>query len=339
MSSVTVYVGLDYHQNGVQLCVMDAKGRALVNEKVRNDARIISAKVLKAGEPAGVALEACCGAADLADELHQLNGWAISLAHTAFTSRMRQNPDKTDFADAKLLADLLRVGYLPKVWLAPAEIRQLRRLVRYRQQKVDQRRCVKLRIRAVLRENRIRCPLSVTAWTKKWLRWLENDAELSEDDRWLMQRHIDDLNRYTEQIIEVESLLRERAEGDAVVRKLMTFRGVGLITAVTMRAEIGRFDRFNSGKQLSHFCGLTPRNASSGDRQADAGMIKTGNPQLRSVLIQLGHRLARQLDGRWADLTYRLLSKGKPKNTVIVAVANRFVRWLYHQMQPEQLAA
>ena len=118
----------------------------------------------------------------------------------------------------------------------------------------------------------------------------------------------------------------------------MTFHGIGLITAVTMRAEIGRFDRFQSGKQLARFCGLSPRNASSSQRQADAGLIKAGNPQLRTVLIQLGQRLAQRTKGRWASLVYRMLNKGKPKNVVVAAVANRYMRWLYHQMQPEQLA-
>ena len=56
--------------------------------------------------------------------------------------RLKQSPDKTDFSDAQLLADLERVGYLPRVWHAPERIRELRRLVRYRQQLVAQRRNV-----------------------------------------------------------------------------------------------------------------------------------------------------------------------------------------------------
>ncbi len=68
---------------------------------------------------------------------------------------MKRSPDKSDFADAHLLADLCRVGYLPRVWLPPKVIRDLRRLTRFRQQLVDQRRDIKLRIRALLREERI----------------------------------------------------------------------------------------------------------------------------------------------------------------------------------------
>ncbi len=69
-----------------------------------------------------------------------------------------------------MLADLVRVGYLPRVWLAPEDVRQLRTLVRYRQQLVDQRRAVKLRVTALLREARIDGP-----GLRRWVplpRWL-----------------------------------------------------------------------------------------------------------------------------------------------------------------------
>ena len=124
MSIVPVYVGLDYHDEVVQVCIMNAEGRCLFNNGMANDSRLIAAKVRQYGQPEALAVEACCGAADLAEELHRTVGWSVSLAHPGFVARMKQNPDKTDFGDARLLADLLRVGYLPKVWLAPEEIRQ-----------------------------------------------------------------------------------------------------------------------------------------------------------------------------------------------------------------------
>ncbi len=339
MSIVTVYVGLDYHDEVVQVCIMNAEGRCLFNNGMPNDSLLIAAKVRQYGQPEALAVEACCGAADLAEELHRTVGWSVSLAHPGFVARMKQNPDKTDFGDAQLLADLLRVGYLPKVWLAPEEIRQLRRLVRHRQQLVDQRRNVKLRMRALLRENRLKYPGEATPWTKAWLQWVKETEGLHDDDRYIMDEHIEDIIHLTKRIRTVESRLRGHAENDAMIAKLMSFHSVGLITAVTIRAEIGRFDRFQNGKQLARYCGLSPRNASSGKRQADAGLIRAGNPQLRAVLIQLGQRLVWQVDSHWGELAGRLSRSGKPRNVVVAAVANRFMRWLYHQMQPEELAA
>jgi transposase len=131
----------------------------------------------------------------------------------------------------------------------------------------------------------------------------------------------------------VERRIRQAIQDDPIVARLLALPGVGLVTAATLRAEVGRFDRFDTGKQLARFCGVTPRNASSGARQADAGLIRAGNPELRIVLIELAHRLIRGLDPHWSKLAHGMLNRGKPKNVVIAAVANRWVRWLHHELR------
>jgi transposase len=336
------FVGLDYHQSGVQVCVMDAEGNVVVNRKCANEWSTIATTVATvAGERIVVraAIEACCGAANLAKELADRAGWSVSLAHAGFVARMKQNPDKTDFSDAQLLADLLRVGYLPKVWLAPDEICELRRLVRYRQQLASERRNLKLRIRAILRDERVQAAEGIgNPWTLSWLRWLEEQQLLGTHTSWVLQQHLTRLRELNLRVREVEKRLEETTADDALVARLQTHKGIGLITAVTMRAEIGNFERFASGKQLARFCGLSPRNASSGTRQADAGLIKAGNPALRAVLIEAAHRLVRH-EKRWVVFAARLRSSGKPASVVIAAVANRWMRWLYHRLQPQALAA
>jgi transposase len=331
-----LFVGVDYHQDFVQVCVLDEEGHVLRNGRVENDWRKIKA-ALPANATVHAAVEACCGAADLADELVERAGWSVSLAHPGFVARMKQNPDKTDYSDARLLADLMRVGYLPKVWLAPAELRELRRLVRYRQQKANERRNVKLRIRSLLRDHRIQ-NLDGSPWTRKWLQSLAALDQLGPDSAWILQQHLEHLDRLNREIRHIEQRLEARVANDAVVRKLREQKGIGLITAATMRAEIGRFDRFRSGKQLARFCGLTPRNCSSGNKQADAGLIQAGNPQLRAVIVEAVHRIMHH-DPRWMKLAHQLKRRGKHTCVVVAAVANRYVRWLYYQMLPEALAA
>lgn len=105
------------------------------------------------------------------------------------------------------------------------------------------------------------------------------------------------------------------------------------MTAVVFRAMIGRFDRFRNGKPLAKSCGVTPCNASSGKREADAGLIRTGNRALRAVVIQAAQCLPRHSE-KWRTLKHRLV-KTKPANVATAAVANRWMRWLFHQMQPE----
>ena len=333
-----VFAGLDYHKDGVQVCVMDRTGKVLLNRRYANSWNEIAAAVSRYGGRVQAAIEACTGAANLARQLAEQAGWNISLGHPGFVARMKQNPDKSDFSDARMLADLVRVGYLPKVWLAPDQIVELRRLVRFRQQLVQARTRVKLRIRALLRDERLLLSTEAgNAWTKGWLTLLRDYPRLRETSRWIMNQNLDELTNLVGRIREVEQRIEREVADDALVLKLREQSGIGLITAATMRAEIAQFERFHTGKQLAKFCGLSPRNASSGEKQADAGVIKAGNKGLRTVLIEAGHRLLR-LDDRWRALGAKLSAKGKPKSVVIAAVTNRWIRWLFHQMQPEQLA-
>jgi transposase len=337
----TVFVGLDYHSESVQVCVLAQNGKMLVNRSCRNDWRAVTSCVReKLGSQVQVqaAIEACCGAADLADELIAKAQWSIDLAHPGYVARIKQSPDKTDYSDARLLADLERVGYLPRVWLAPEEVRELRRLVRYRQRLTQERRDLKLQIGAALREARQKPPAELNPWTKAWLAWLENRAVLSPNARFIIHRRLIRLAALVKEIRAVEGLLAKQTAKDPLVQKLLTLKGIGLVTAVTIRAEIGRFDRFRTGKQLTRFCGLSPRNASSGQRQADAGLIRAGNPQLRAVLVEAAHRLMRY-DEKWTRFAARLSGRGKPVSLISAAIANRWMRWLFHQMQPQQLAA
>jgi transposase len=332
MASIPVFVGLDYHQDSVQVCVLSAEGKRLFNRSVSNDAGLIAEIANRYGRPQRLAIEACCGAADLAETLVLEWNLPVELAHPGYVARLKRSPDKTDLGDAQLLADLTRVHYLPTVWLAPEATRQLRRLVRHRAQLVQRRRDVKLRIRGLLRENRI-VHREARAWTKGWLAWLKHEAPLPDADRWIMDEHLDELTQLTVRIAACEARINQATADDPLMQRLLQLPEVGLVTAATLRAEIGRFDRFQTGKQLARFAGVTPCNASSGARQADAGLIRAGNPALRTVLIELAHRLIHRSKGRWFEFSGQMLRRGKPKNVVVAAVANRWMRWVYHELQ------
>lgn len=328
MKKIAVNVGLDYADSVVQVCVMDSEGKLLRNAKSENRWQAIAARV-KGDERVEVAvIEACTGAADLADEMIGQAGWPVVMALPGVVKRMKCNPDKTDWADARLLADLGRVKYVPRVWLPPLAVRDLRLVVRYRQQLVDERRAVKLRVGAVLRQQRVVLP--GTRWSKGWIRGLGQVKDLSPQGRWVVDQHVRKLVEGAAEIARVEEHLARLGEEDWMVRWLMTFKGIGMLTACVIRAEVGSFVRFSTGKQLARYCALTPRNTSSGARQADAGVIKAGNSLLRRTLIEAAHRLAR-FDPRWREVSTRLRAAGKPGSVAAVAVANRWVRGLHHE--------
>lgn len=335
MSSVQLFVGLDYHQDGVQVCVLDEQARVRLNRPIANDWRKIREAVAPlGGDVRRVALEACCGAADLAQELAEHAGWDVSLGHPAYVKKLKGSPDKTDYSDARLLADLVRVSYLPQAWLPPRHVRQLRQLVNYRARLVDQRRASKLQVGAVLRERRVKFPkeLAGSRWSKAWVAFARSAGQLDEQARWVVEQTLEEVAHLDRRVAAADARLREATRGDAVVDKLMDQEGVGEVTAWVLRAYVGDFGRFKSGKHLARYCGLSPRNASSAARVADAGLVDGCNKLLRATVVQAAHRLIRTT-GRWSKLSESLRARGKSACVAVAAVGNRWLRSLYHAMK------
>jgi transposase len=325
-------IGLDYSDGFVQLCAMDQQGNVLLNRPCGNDWRELVRAVAGKGVVKRVAIEACSGAADLAEELVTHAGWHVELAHPHYVAKLKGSPDKTDFSDGRLLADLTRVGYLPRTWLAPAPVRDLRQLVGYRQQLVDQRRAMKLRVGALLREHRAKPPVKMSRWTKAWVNFARCTGQLSEHARWIVNQTLDQVLDLDQRIAGAEGRLRAAAAGDRIVEKLLRQEGVGEVTAWVLRAFVGTFGRFTSGKQLSRYCGLSPRNASSGGREADGGLIKSSNKILRATAVQAAHRLIRTSE-RWGRLAESMRRRGKPACVIAAAVGNRWMRRMFHEMR------
>ena len=332
MNNVPVFVGLDYHQDSIQVCVLDQQGRVLLNRSARNDCQELGRLVRPLGVVQRVGIEACCGVADLGEELVDQLGWNVSLGHPAYIARMKSSPDKSDYSDGRLLADLTRVGYLPHVWLAPANIRELRQLVNHRQRLVDHARNLKLQVGAILREQRVKIDKDRgTRWTKTWTASVRDNDRLSEQARWIVNDLLDDIAYTQGKIAKAEGRLREATADDPVIAKLMSQPGIGEVTAWVLRAWIGDFARFKTAKQLSRYCGMSPCNASSGNKVADAGLIDGCNPMLRRTIVQAAHRLIRTVE-RWRKLADHLRARGKPACVIVGAVGNRWVRNLHHAM-------
>ncbi len=142
-------VGMDLHRRRSVLVRMTEDGRRLGMARITNSPAELRAQIARAGKCPRVALEATYGWYWAADTLAAA-GAEVHLAHPlgvkAFTYRRVKN-DERDCAD---LADLLRMGRLPEAWIAPAEVRELRELTRYRHKLVSLRTSCKDQVHAVL---------------------------------------------------------------------------------------------------------------------------------------------------------------------------------------------
>jgi transposase len=337
MSNVPVFVGLDYHQDSIQVCVLNQEGDVLLNRSAANDCQEVARIVGPLGAVKRVGIEACCGAADFGEQLVQHLGWNVSLGHPAYIAKIKSSPDKSDYSDSRLIADLTRVGYLPRVWLAPANIRELRQLVNHRQRLVDHARALKLQVGAILREQRVKIEKECgSRWSKAWTASVQDNQRLSKHARWIVDDLLDDLKYANGKIAKAEGRLREATEADPVVQKLMQQAGIGEVTAWVLRAYVGDFGRFKTSKQLARYCGMSPCNASSGPKMADAGLVNGCNKLLRLTIVQASHRLIRTTQ-RWGKLAASMKARGKVPCVIVGAVGNRWLRNLHHAMKPSAI--
>ncbi len=146
-----------------------------------------------------------------------------------------------------------------------------------------------------------------------------------------------------------------------LVAALQAMRGVALLAAVTLVAEIGDFRRFANPRQLMAYLGLVPSEYSSGKKVTRGRITKAGNTHARRVLVEgawtyrmqarVSPVLYARLEGlprevreiawkaqvRLCARYRRLAAKGKPKNLVTTAIAREmaaFVWAIAQQVQP-----
>src|SRR5947209_13598418 len=163
-------VGMDLHRRRSVLVRMTEDGRRLGTARITNSPAELRREIARAGKSPRVVLEATYGWYWAADTLAAA-GAEVHLAHPlgvkAFTCRRVKNDEK----DAADLADLLRMGRLPQAWIAPAEIRELRELTRYRIKLVRLRTSYKDQVHAVLAKLGIpvTCSDIFGVWGNTWL--------------------------------------------------------------------------------------------------------------------------------------------------------------------------
>ena len=310
------YLGLDVHKDTIAVAVAEASGAPEKYGTIDNEPKAVRRLVDKLGQ--GRQLRAAYEAGPTGFVLYrQLSGLGVECI-VAAPSRMPRRPGervKTDSRDALELARLLRTGDLTPVWIPDSEHEALRNLVRARYvAKADLLRAQHRVAKLLLREGVQPLP-GVKAWSSRYRTWL-NQVRLAQP---IAQFVLDDyrlqVNLGRERLRRLEQeLARVATESPHLptIAALLTLRGVGLLTALTIVAEAGDLRRFRSAPALMAFAGLVGSEHSSGQSRRRGGLTKTGNAKLRHVLIQAAHNaryapasnapFRKRLEGAPADL-------------------------------------
>jgi transposase len=261
-----LYVGLDVHRRRTQVSVMDEDGHELFNRNVPNDPERL-ADVLCGAEPGTpVAFESAYGWGWLAELLEDM-GLEAHLAHAKSCKAIAHARLKNDRVDARILAHLLRADLLPEAWIAPRPVKELRMVLRHRAALVRQRTVMKSRIRAVLADRGIDAPEAL--WDRPGRQWLAQ-LELPSVECHVVDDLCGLIDAIQAPIGRLERQIRALAKPDPRVDALQHLPGIGLLTAMTLVAEIGDISRFADARKLCAWSGMTPKVATPTPRSTTA---------------------------------------------------------------------
>ena len=319
------YIGCDAHARYSVFVSVDETGRVGAPVRVDHGSRDLRDYLngLEKGTP--VAVEASGGWYWFMDEL-EAAGLDARLVNPLEAKRRIGGRNKTDKLDARGLAILLRNGTLPEVWIPPAELRDLRGLMRCRLAMRSHTTVLKNRIHAALKrygaldggvvsdlfgkEQRLRLSMAIGGLPEETRRASLHEWELLDE----VERHIGEL----------EARIRARIGRIGWVRLLKSLPGVGEILGATIHLEIGDVNRFATAAHLASYAGLVPTVHASGGKFYAGPTSKQANHYLRWAFVEaanciLMHR--HRFTGHHALQLYDRVKAKKCHGKAAVAVA------------------
>lgn len=321
--------GFDVHRSQITFDCLDTGTGEVSRGEIRpaTRARLRSWLERFRDQEVAIAVEASTGWRFVVEEL-EAAGVEPHLAEPADTRALRgpKRRAKNDRQDARHLRELLQSGRLPESWIPPAQVQEIRTLVRLRKTLLDDRTAWQQRIHAIL----FHCgqPARPRLLTKDRRAWLAT-LDVSPAARHTVDLALRTIDRVNEELLSIEQQLVQtarRLQGCRVLTRELY--GVGPFTAVAVLGELGDAARFSSSRKAVRHTGLDVTVYQSDTKRGRGRLSHQGPPVLRWALYEAAVCACRPTS---PDLPYYLeVSKRVGKNRARLAVARKLLRRAYH---------
>jgi transposase len=262
---------------------------------------------------------------------------------------------KTNRRDALSLVKLLRAGELTAVWVPDPRHEAMRDLTRARGAAVEDLRGKRQQVSSFLLRRGLHYP-EKKSWTKAHMNWLVSQKLEHSEQRITFEEMMLAVRQAQERIERLEQAIRAAVPDwslAAQVTALMALRGIDLVSATTLLAEIGDLSRFQTPRELMAYLGLVPSEASTGDTVRRGPITKAGNRRARRTLVECAwsyqhpprvgkkkqekvaaapravREIAWKAQCRLCGRYRALIRKGKLKNVAITAVARELAAFIW----------
>ena len=358
MKQSTLFVGLDDSKDTIQVAVAEGVPGGEVRDlgAIPNTPENLAKLVRRLGRPKDLFFVYEAGPCGYGTHRMLLSlGASCMVAAPSKTPRRPGDRIKNDRRDARTLAKLHRAGELTPIWVPDTATEAMRDLTRAREDAKYAQTRARQRLFAFLLRHGRRYP-GRTTWSKPHFHWLRAQSFEHPAQQICMEEYLAAIDETTRRVARLDEQIAELVPAwsmQPVVHALTAHRGVNLLAASTLVAELGDLTRFDRPRTLMAFVGLVPSLTASGLERHTGSITKTGNAHARRCLIESAwafrhparrtEHLQRRLEGQpqeVQDLAWkaqvrlcgryrRLTARGKQHNKVICAVARELVAFLW----------
>lgn len=353
------FVGLDVHKDSITIAVADQDGSApQVVATVPHETRALLKQLKKLG--ASGQLRCCYEAGPTGFGLcRALNAAGIECIVVAPSLIPKQAGDrvKTDSRDAVKLARFLRSGDLTSVHVPDEHTEAMRDLERAREDAKRAERSARNVLSKFLLRHGCRYTGKSRTWSVSYLDWIRTLHFQFEAQQRVLVSYLHAVEQATERVAQLTADIAEMVETwslKPLVKALQALRGVQLVSAVTIAAELGgEMKRFATAPQLMAYLGLVPSEHSSGGTKKRGAITRTGNQHVRKILVEsawsyrhrasMSYEIRRRNEGvstavreiawkaqqRLHRRYQRLLGRGKNKQQTVTALARELAGFIW----------
>ncbi len=320
------YVGLDVHKKIIAYCVKKADGRIVTEGSLPATRTALAAWTSELPQPWLGAMEATLFTGWIYDFLLP-HARELKVGHSYMLKAICASKKKSDRVDARKLADALRCDLLPECYMAPAPMRELRRVLRYRNLLVRESVRLKNKSAGLLME--VGAEYSKGRLDgKKYFQDLLGQLDYVPDSVVSLLR----LNRSAQEVFDSNQkrLLRGLKEHPALaerVDRLTSIPGVGEVTALTWALEVCDPHRFPSVKNAVSYCGLCSGHSESAGKTKRGPLSKQRNKHLQTMLVEAAN-LAPRWNPALAQVHEKARARGANRNQATLAVARKLAAYL-----------
>lgn len=330
-----IYVGIDVHKDTYSLCSFDMQKDIFFSQHtMKASTANVASYLKKISESNGNAITVCGYEAGptgyrLCLDLQQQGFNCVIMAPTSIAKTAKDKILKTDKADAQMLARTLAYHSYKQVVLPTENILAIKEVVRLRASVLKSCKKAKQNLLSFLLYHGISYPGGgrESYWTIKFFTWLKTVTFASDYLTYCFEEYVSEVSRQIQRLEQLNAKLKEIESDKEIsegVKKLKCISGIDTITAVSLIAETGDFNRFKSAKEFASYTGLIPGRHDSGLSVGNSvGITKQGNQNLRHLLVESAKSIKRATALSHGQKSKRLLARQEGMDSEIINYADR----------------